>query len=130
MEFKDILKQLRQRRGYSQVQLADMLGVSSGLIGMYEIGKRKPSYEQLEAVADLFNVSIDYLMGKESGSTYYLAPAAAEIASSLSDSEISFLKKFRSLNTDGQSYIIDQLDYALSKEKYIKKGSISEFESA
>lgn len=130
MEFKDVLKQLRQGRGYSQMKLAEILGVSTGLIGMYEIGKRKPSYEQLEAIADLFNVSTDYLIGKENRSTYYLDPAAAEIAATLSGSEISLLKKFRDLNSSGRAYLMEQLEYALSKDKYIKKGDVSESESA
>lgn len=96
MEFKDVLKQLRQSRGYSQVKLAELLDVSSGLIGMYEIGKRKPSYEQLESMADFFNVSTDYLIGKENRSTYYLDPAAAEIAASLSSEEVAIINAFRS----------------------------------
>ena len=96
MEFKDVLKQLRQSRGYSQVRLAELLDVSSGLIGMYEIGKRKPSYEQLESMADFFNVSTDYLIGKENRSTYYLDPAVAEIAASLSSEEVAIINAFRS----------------------------------
>lgn len=130
MEFKDILKSLRQSRGYSQVRLAEMLNVSSGLIGMYETGKRKPSFEQIEAIADFFNVSTDYLIGKETRSMYYLDPAAAEIARNLSGSEISLIEKFRQLNSLGANYLMEQLDYALSKEKYVKKGDVIESESA
>ena len=64
MEFKDRLKNLRLNRGLSQAKLADMLDVSSSLIGLYETGKRKPSYEKIEYLASVFGVSVDYLMGK------------------------------------------------------------------
>ena len=70
MEFKDVLKELRIKRGYSQVSLAKALGVSKSLIGAYETGDRKPSFESQEEIADFFNVSIDYLLGRENKSTY------------------------------------------------------------
>ena len=83
MEFNDILKELRQKRGISQAKLADDLGVSKALIGHYEKGDRKPSFEMLEAIADYFNVTLDYLTGKDDKSVYYLDPGAAELAKEL-----------------------------------------------
>lgn len=85
MEFMNVLKNLRNKKEISQVELAKDLGLSAGTIGMYESGKRKPSFEALESIADYFNVSIDYLVGKESGSTYYLDPEVAGIAQELYD---------------------------------------------
>ncbi|MEG1982054.1 MAG: helix-turn-helix transcriptional regulator [Clostridia bacterium] len=80
MEFKDNLKELRKKEGLSQVDLAEKLGFSKSLVGLYETGGRKPSFEALETVADYFNVSIDYLMGKDDKSIYYLDPNTAQIA--------------------------------------------------
>lgn len=85
MEFKDVLYSLRSNRDISQAQLAKELQVSPGLIGMYESGKRMPSVEVQEQLADYFNVTLDYLMGRESGSTYYLDPYTAEIAQEIFD---------------------------------------------
>lgn len=85
MEFKDVLKKLRKERGLSQTELASKLGVSYSLIGMYETGNRKPSYEMLEAIGDYFNVSTDYLQGRETGSEYYMDPEVAELAQQLKD---------------------------------------------
>lgn len=84
MEFKDVLKKLRKDRGLSQTELANKLGVSPALIGMYETGQRKPSYEMLETVGDFFNVSTDYLQGRETGSEYYLDPNVAQLAEEMS----------------------------------------------
>lgn len=80
MLFSERLRELRQNKGLSQSQLADVLNISKSAISMYELGKREPDLETLEGIADFFNVDINYLLGKEDGSMYYLDPEAAEIA--------------------------------------------------
>ncbi len=62
--FSERLRGLREQKGFSQRELANELGVSNSSIGMYESGKRKPDPEMLEAIADYFNVDIDYLVGR------------------------------------------------------------------
>ena len=62
--FNDTLKYLRVREKMSQAELADKLGVSKSTVGMYELGKREPDFETLEAIADLFNVDMNFLLGK------------------------------------------------------------------
>ena len=57
---------LRARSGMTQQQLAKELHVGPSAIGMYEQGRRVPSIEMLVQIADLFDVSLDYLItGKE-----------------------------------------------------------------
>ena len=80
MDFKGRLKELRQQRGLSQSDLAKKLNISKSTISMLEVGARQPSIEMLEQIADFFNVSLDYLNGKEDGSAYYLTPETAELA--------------------------------------------------
>lgn len=80
MDFKGRLKELREMKGLSQLELASKVHISNATISMYEKGVRSPSRETLETLADFFNVDIDYLIGRECGSTYYLEPEAAEIA--------------------------------------------------
>lgn len=63
--FADMLVYLRKREGLSQAQLAEKTGLKRSTIGMYETGKREPDFETLEAFADLFNVNMDTLLGKE-----------------------------------------------------------------
>ena len=63
--FGAILKDLRLEKGLSQTQLAASLSVSKGIISMWENGKREPTLFYLEKVADFFNVSLDYLAGRE-----------------------------------------------------------------
>lgn len=84
-EFGEILKELRKQRKLSQESLATALGVSKSIIGLYENGKRTPSRQTLEAIADYFNVDIDYLLGREKGSVYYMDPEVANMANELKD---------------------------------------------
>ena len=62
--FGSILKNLRTSRGITQGELATMLDVSRSTVGMYETGGREPDFETMEAIADIFNVDMDYLMGR------------------------------------------------------------------
>lgn len=59
------LGELRKKRGLSQQQLAEQLGLSTSAIGMYERGKREPSHETLREICNFFDVSTDYLLGFE-----------------------------------------------------------------
>lgn len=63
-DFASVIKRLRIERGITQEQLASMLKVSRSTIGMYETGSREPDFETCEAIADIFNVDMDYLLGR------------------------------------------------------------------
>jgi transcriptional regulator with XRE-family HTH domain len=69
MKFNIRLKQLRQARRLTQVELAKRLGISSAAVSMYESGQREPNFETEELIADFFNVDIDYLRGKRDTTT-------------------------------------------------------------
>ena len=64
MEFGEILRALREERRLSQSELAKVLNVSNVAISHYERGAREPNNEMLKKVSQYFNVSIDYLLGK------------------------------------------------------------------
>lgn len=56
------LKELRKARRISQLKLAMDLGTSQNTISRYETGEREADHKTLIAIADYFNVSIDYLL--------------------------------------------------------------------
>lgn len=58
------LKQLRLDKQLRQEQVARLVGVSKGAIGAYETDIRQPSYEVLIRLANLYRVSVDYLLGR------------------------------------------------------------------
>ncbi len=63
--FKENLKQLRIEAKIGQVELAQRIGVSKGIISLWENGLREPNMSSLIALANYFGVSIDYLVGLE-----------------------------------------------------------------
>ncbi len=67
--FADRLKQLRTEQKITQVQLAEMLGVSKGTVAMWEIGKREPNYETLNRLSGIFDRRIDYILGYSDDAT-------------------------------------------------------------
>lgn len=56
---------LRKKNKLSQEQLAEKLNVSPSAIGMWEQGRRQPDNETIREIAQLFNVSTDYLLDNE-----------------------------------------------------------------
>ncbi len=62
------IQKLRKQANMSQFQLGKVLGIAPSTLGMYETGKREPSLEVLNRIADYFNVSTDYLLGRSESS--------------------------------------------------------------
>ncbi|MBR3667908.1 MAG: helix-turn-helix transcriptional regulator [Ruminococcus sp.] len=58
------LKELRKKKGLSQQRLAMELNVNQNTISRYESGEREADYKTLIMIADYFDVSIDYLLGR------------------------------------------------------------------
>ena len=58
------LKALRKSRGYTQVSLQMQTGIEQALLSKYENGERIPPTETLIRLADFYNVSIDYILGR------------------------------------------------------------------
>ncbi len=56
------LKELREKKGVSQLKLAMDLNMNQNSVSRYETGARQADYETLIAFADYFNVSVDYLL--------------------------------------------------------------------
>ncbi|MEF2811625.1 MAG: helix-turn-helix transcriptional regulator [Oscillospiraceae bacterium] len=69
MNFGERLKQLRAVKNLTQKQLAIETETSERGIQNYEMGIRKPAFDVLIALADYFDVSLDYLVGRSDDPT-------------------------------------------------------------
>ena len=58
------LKEIRKKRGITQVKLSMDLNISQNSISRYEKGQREPDLATLVLIADYFHISIDYLLGR------------------------------------------------------------------
>ena len=63
MEFSERLKELRKKANYTQVEVAEKLGISQPAYASWERGAKKPIQENLVKIAQVLNVSVDYLVG-------------------------------------------------------------------
>ena len=63
MEFSERLKKLRKQTQLTQVDVAEKLGISQPAYASWERGVKKPTQENLVKIAQILNVSVDYLVG-------------------------------------------------------------------
>lgn len=81
-KFSDVLKELRKAKHLTQQEFADELSrisnenYSRSAIGMWESDSRVPDLDTLDAIADYFNVDMNYLLGKTDKTTYIPNPNA------------------------------------------------------
>jgi transcriptional regulator with XRE-family HTH domain len=72
-DFKDRFKELRQEKKLSQKEVGLNLGYCESTISLYEAGEREPKkITDLKRIADYFNVSLDYLIGRTDNKTVFL----------------------------------------------------------
>lgn len=58
------LRRLRERKGLTQKEIATHFQLAESTVSMYEQGKREPDFDLLERLADFFEVTVDYLIGR------------------------------------------------------------------
>ena len=96
---KNILA-LRKGHKLTLVQLSDILGVTNPLVSAWEKGKAVPSFDVLLALADYFQVPLDYLVGREVDSARPLPAVTPD--------ELALVEKLRAL-PPGKREIVESL---------------------
>lgn len=69
MTMGERIKQLRKEKGMTQTDLAQTLNVTKGTVSTWETNSRVPSFETMNALSDLFQKSMDYIMGRSDDAT-------------------------------------------------------------
>ncbi|MEG2014792.1 MAG: helix-turn-helix transcriptional regulator [Clostridia bacterium] len=69
MKTNNIIKNLREEKELSQLELAEKIESSQSAIAKWELGKTEPTTQYLIKLADFFKVSADYLIGRENDVT-------------------------------------------------------------
>ena len=75
MEFGDIMSKLRKEKNLSQQELASRLNISKSSLAMYETNKRQPNFDLVKKIADFFDVTTDYLLGRVDERDTYISIA-------------------------------------------------------
>jgi len=103
------LRELRDYHNFTQKQIADKLQLSSDAYSRYELGKRQMNYQTLCLLADIYNVSTDYLLGRKGTN---LIP--------LNDEEMDVITTYRRLDKRGKNAIKVNLDFEVSQANHGK----------
>ena len=111
MTFAERLKIARKENKLTQAVVAKSLGIAEGSYCAYEKGTREPNVEKIRQLANLYNVSADFLINTNK----YNKDAI------LNPTEKKLLKIFKELNEQGKDYIMQTIDMA--KNKYTKLDS-------
>ena len=65
MNYSEIIKELRQNKCLSQMQLANKLNISQSAIAKWELGKTEPTASALISLSKFFGETTDYILGLE-----------------------------------------------------------------
>lgn len=114
MKIGHIISKLRYEKKYSQIELAQKIGVSKGAIGMYETDKRQPNYDTLIKLADLFDVTTDYLLSHKSCN-----PSNTMIKSDPAANKL--LITFSSLDEDNKDILLGKAKELLKQQRVEEK---------
>ena len=97
--FCDILKHLRKKNGYTQIELGRVLGISKSAVSMYEMGERMPDYEMMKSISALFNVSMDYLYDQQNTSPTRI-PVYGSVAAGIPLEAIQDIEDYEEITED------------------------------
>ena len=114
------MRELRKQMKMTMKQLGDMLGVSESAISHYETGKRQADFETLLKVAEIYDVSLDYLLGRTD--TPETQKSAPDGALELTDIEHAMLDNFRKLehSPKGQAELLQNLQRLIEYEELLR----------
>ncbi|GGI46035.1 hypothetical protein GCM10008018_15110 [Paenibacillus marchantiophytorum] len=101
LKYGDRIAQLREKRGLTQEELSNKIGISRAALSHYETSRREPDYETINKFANFFNVTVDYLLGRTDQPEMVLDRDVREFVEHLDLTDESILKKF-SLTVDGR----------------------------
>lgn len=107
------LKQARKNKGMTQKEVADVLGVGQSTYKNYECGVREPNGDTIVALANLFNVTTDYLLGRETGEPDAIEKLVGEFNMSALEKEI--LDNYLNLPKQMRGDLMDFLQKTVQK---------------
>ena len=118
MRFKEIFKELRKEKGISAEKLAKKLCFTKNIVYAWEKGRAEPNYETLVKLADFFDVSIDFLVGRLDDFDN-VTIKTLEIVPGLSVQQKELLEYFDKLGPFEQEAILIQVK-ALAEKSAVK----------
>jgi transcriptional regulator with XRE-family HTH domain len=101
LKYGDRIAHLREKRSLTQEELSNKIGISRAALSHYETSRREPDYETINKIANFFNVTIDYLLGRTDQPQTVLDVDIRDFVESLDLTDENIMNKF-SLTVDGR----------------------------
>lgn len=118
MQFRDKIRQLREEKGLTQKQIADLAGLATVTIQNYELGKREPSFKAIQKLSQVFGVDLTDLANYVDEHER----KCLEIVDPVPDlREKELLSNYHQLNDEGQDYLVMHSRFLLTEERYKKE---------
>ena len=115
------IKQLRKKKGVSQAELAELIGVKTNTVSTWERGTRKPDFEALNLLSNYFEVSFEYILGSSDKEEARVVPTQDELdelaLSALADELYDNVKKYCMLSNKSQKMIDALISATYQMEK-------------
>ena len=115
------IKELRKEKGLTQSELADILNVQKGTVSMWERGKRRPNFDIINKLSDIFDKNIGYILGfNNDASSAKLSEDMDFLSeSAICDDYTELFRKFLLLDEYGQHAIEEliRLEFSRCREQ-------------
>ena len=105
--FKIKLKELREKAGYTQIQLSEKIGKARGSVGNWEAGSREPGLETIKEIAVALNVKVSDLVDD--------VLEENEKTPALTDEDKEVIEKFKKLSHENQLKTLGYIDSMIEK---------------
>ena len=105
------MKLIRTSKGLSQQEVANHLGITQQAYANYERSVRQADYETLKKIADLFDATIDYLLGRAD------VPATPSLDEQLEGIDFALFDEVKEMTDEQKQDILDYIQYKKSKSK-------------
>lgn len=109
------LKKARENAGMTQAQAAEAIGVSDGTYKNYEQGKREPNGDKMVIIANIFNVTTDYLLGRPDAKPPKDTVDLLASEKRFSELEEELLRKYMELPHEARQAVVQFLNDATVK---------------
>lgn len=119
----DTLKRLRTKKGLTSEELCSKIGIKGGSYRNYERNDRKPDYDTLVKLADFYNVSTDYLLGRPTAQPPTDALERLFTEKSFSALEEELLRKYMELPHEARQAVVRFINDATAKALQRKNGT-------
>jgi len=104
-KFSDRLREVREKKGWSQADLAEAAKLQVTAISHFETNRRSPSFDNLRKLADALKVTSDYLIGR------------SEVPNLSSTAELKMFRKAKNLTADDLAFVEQMIENLAERNK-------------